>query len=170
MTWPGTGEPPASPRTDQGYGLRVEVDRVAFRGVQESIGFHVTDGAWDALVANLVDDSMVFALRGDHPVAVAAAERRARWVEIGWVAVDPAHRGAGLGLAVCSQLTRLLIAAGETRLFGSTHDHRLAALKIYFALGFVPVYRHDKSVRWQRVCEQLDLPFAPAIWGWPNRV
>jgi len=152
--------------------LRTGIDQPAFRAVQRSIGFDVTEAAWSTLAAHLVGASMVIAetTRDREPVAVAAAERRdGGWVELGWVAVAPAHRGRRLGLSVCSLLTRSLIDAGETRLFGSTQDDRLAALAIYFTLGYVPVFRPEKLDRWRRVCNALGVPFSPPGWGWPER-
>jgi hypothetical protein len=61
-----------------------------------------------------------------------------------------------------------LVDAGETRLFGSTQDDRLAALAIYFSLGYVPVFRPEKLDRWRRVCNALGVPFSVAEWGWPE--
>jgi len=168
MAWPpGADAPDASPVA--GYSLRVGADRAAFESVQAGIGFDVTDAAWTGLSERLVDTAMVLAFGSDEPVAAAAAERRAGgWVELGWVAVSPAHRGRGLGLAVCARLTRRLLETGETALFGSTQDHRLAALRIYFALGFHPVHRDAKRDRWRAVCERIGAPYEPARWRWPT--
>lgn len=167
MAWPSQAPPPDA-TVPPGYTVQTGVDCLAFRRVQRSIGFDVTDGAWSTLSENLVRDSMVFAWGSGSPVAVAAAEHRAdRWVEIGWVAVSPAHRARGLGLAVCGALTRSLLEAGDRRLFGSTQDSRLAALKIYFTLGFHPVFRAGKGARWRDVCERLRVPFTPRQWSWP---
>jgi len=171
MDWPQGRQPPSGLEPPPGYALRTAVDRAAFRDVQASIGFEVSDTAWSTLTERLVSGSMVFAETSeDHePVAVAAAERVAGgWVELGWVAVAPAHRGQGLGLAVCSALTARLILADESRLWGSTQDHRLAALRIYFTLGFHPVFRPEKLGRWREVCARLDRVFSPDLWGWPS--
>ena len=108
---------------------------------------------------------MVFAETNEthEPVAVAAAEWVASgWMELGWVAVAPAHRGQGLGLAVCSSLIARLTLADESRLWGSTQDHRLAALRIYFTLGFHPVFRacrRDKMAFRERELAP------PSAWG-----
>ena len=170
MVWPGGGHLDELSDAASDYTVHLQVERPAFQQVQASIGFAVTDDVWDTVTGRLVSDAMVFARtrKTREPVAVAVAERRSDgWVEIGWVAVAPAHRGNGLGAVVCASLTRHLLAAGEVRLFGSTHDHRLAALSIYFALGFHPVYRAEKHQRWRAVCRRLQVPFSPDEWGWP---
>ncbi len=156
LRWPEGQAPPAKPTLDPEYRLRTMVDARPFRRVQATIGFHVAEDAWRSLRTNLVEDAMVFATRAEVPVGVAAAERRGDWVELGWVAVSPADRGRGLGLAVCAALTRQLLKSGETKVFLSTQDHRLAALKIYLSLGFHPVVR-GKGERWRAVHEQLGL-------------
>lgn len=164
MTWPADTVPPLVALAP-GYTLRAGVEQVAFHQVQASIGFDVTDEMYGALTERAVAACMVLA---GAPVAAAVGERRdGGWVELGWVAVSPAHRGEGLGLAICASLTRELLAAGETHLFGSTQDHRLAALRIYFALGFHPVFRKEKAARWRAACRRLSQPYAPDEWGWP---
>ncbi len=173
MAWPQGRQPPSRIELPPGYTLRTAVDHAAFKGVQASIGFEVSDAAWGTLTERLVSGSMVFAETSEthEPVAVAAAERVASgWVELGWVAVAPAHRGQGLGLAVCSSLIARLTLADESRLWGSTQDHRLAALRIYFTLGFHPVFRPEKLGRWREVCARLDRPFSRDVWGWPSGV
>lgn len=171
MVWPQDGQPPDRIESPPGYTLRTAVDRAAFNRVQASIGFEVTDAAWAKLTERLVSGSMVFAETSEthEPIAVAAAERGVSgWVELGWVAVAPAHRGQGLGLAVCESLTARLILSGESRLWGSTQDHRLAALRIYLTLGFHPVFRPEKTGRWREACARLDRAFSPDLWGWPS--
>jgi GNAT superfamily N-acetyltransferase len=152
LSWsPGT-QAPGLPGRDP---LIHSTDRRRFAHVQAAIGFTVTDAAWSELTATLVPDAMVFVVRSGAPVAVAAAQWRGDWIELGWVAVVPDHRGQGLGHHVCAGLVRHLLAHGHTALFGSTQDHRLAALRIYLALGFEPVVRPHNRDRWARVHQQL---------------
>jgi len=170
MYWPEGGRLPPDLALAPTYAFRTGVDYTPFETVQKAIGFEMTRAAWDTLLARLVQGGMVFieTCETRTPVAVAAAEcREDGWVEIGWVAVVPEHRGRGLGLAACAALTRVLMAAGEKRIFGSTQDHRIAALRIYFTLGFHPVHRTEKVQRWRTVCEAVDTPFTPDRWGWP---
>jgi len=85
--------------------------------------------------------------------------------ELGWVAGDPAHAGRGLGLAVCAAVTARFIAAGYRNIHLYTEDWRLAALRTYLKLGYVPLlFAPDMPDRWQAVCAQLDWPYAPDAW------
>ncbi len=170
MIWPSQAPLPEPARLPRGVGLRLGVDHAAFVAVQDTISFSVTASAWAGLLERLAAGAMIFAeiTETGEPIAVAAAEHRdGGWVEPGWVAVAPAHRGLGLGLAVCTALTRHLLTSGHRHLVGSTQDHRLAALRIYFTLGFRPAYRPEKAERWRTVCRQLEWPYREG-WAWPS--
>ncbi len=85
--------------------------------------------------------------------------------ELGWVAGDPAHAGKGLGMAVCAAVTARLLAAGYRDVHLYTEHWRLAALKTYLKLGYIPfLYTPEMPERWQAVCEQLGWPFTPERW------
>ena len=58
--------------------------------------------------------------------------------ELGWVASDSAHRGRGLGRAVCAAVTARLIQAGYRNIHLYTEDYRLSAIRTYLGLGYVP--------------------------------
>lgn len=76
--------------------------------------------------------------------------------ELGWVVGDPAHRGHGLGQAVCSAVVARLLSAGYRRLYLKTDDWRLPALKIYLKMGFAPLlYAEDMADRWEKVYEAV---------------
>lgn len=85
--------------------------------------------------------------------------------ELGWVASDLAHAGKGLGMAVCAAVTARLIAAGYHDIHLYTEDFRLAALKTYFKLGYLPfLYLPEMAERWRVVCEQIGWPYTPEDW------
>jgi mycothiol synthase len=85
--------------------------------------------------------------------------------ELGWVAADPAHRGQGLGRAVVAAATTRMIAAGYRHVHLYTEPWRLAALKTYLRLGYVPLLKKsDAQTRWRGICDQLDWPFEPTVW------
>lgn len=85
--------------------------------------------------------------------------------ELGWVAADPAHAGQGLGRAVSAAVTRRLIEAGYENIHLYTEHWRLAALKSYLKLGYLPfLYAPEMSARWRAVCEQLQWPYRPEAW------
>lgn len=85
--------------------------------------------------------------------------------ELGWVAASPAHQGKGLGRAVCSNVVRCLLKRHYRRIYLQTDDWRLAAVKTYLGMGFVPfLYADDMLERWRAVCAQLKWPFTPEAW------
>ena len=129
----------------------------------------MTGETWNQLCEELMPGSMVICYAAEQPVATACAlVRPGGWREIAWLAVDTAHRGGGLGTLVCATLLRHLLGTGEHRVFGSTQDERLAALRLYLRLGCHPVYRPDRVERWRRVCDSLGSPYTPKAWGWPE--
>lgn len=85
--------------------------------------------------------------------------------ELGWVAVDPAHRRKGLGTAVCASVTARPGRAGYRDVHLYTEDFRLDALKLYLKLGYKPyLYAPDMLDRWRHVCEAVGWTFTPAGW------
>ncbi|MFK7692624.1 GNAT family N-acetyltransferase [Paenibacillus sp. HJGM_3] len=88
---------------------------------------------------------------------------------IGYVITLPEHRGKGIGYTVSAAAARRLIRAGYTNIRVGTNDNRLAALRIYLKLGFVPfLYSEDSESRWSAVCEKLSWPFTPYTWIRPG--
>lgn len=78
--------------------------------------------------------------------------------ELGWVAADPDHRGKGLGRLVVSAATRTLLGVGARRIFLLTDDWRLPAVRVYLAVGYVPLYHQpDMPRRWHLVFANLNL-------------
>ena len=85
--------------------------------------------------------------------------------ELGWVAADPAYIGKGLGTTVSAAVTTRLLAAGYRHIHLYTDDWRLAALKTYLKLGYVPfLYEPGMEERWRTICDQLLWSFTPAEW------
>lgn len=85
--------------------------------------------------------------------------------ELGWVACDPAHQKKGLGAAVSAAATTRLIKEGYRYIHLYTEDRRLAALKMYLRLGYVPLlYAPDMLERWRSVCTAVGWPFTPEVW------
>jgi mycothiol synthase len=80
--------------------------------------------------------------------------------ELGWVAGDHEHKGKGLGYAVCAAATRRLIEIGYRNIYLRTDDFRLAAIKVYLKLGYVPfLFAPDMEGRWHAVCAKLSVDF-----------
>lgn len=97
---------------------------------------------------------------GGLPVATASA-RLAPDVHPGsgyvhWVAVDPAHQGQKLGYFVTLAVLHEFVQMGCNDAVLETDDHRLAAIKTYQNLGFVPEYREDSDLqRWMKIAANL---------------
>lgn len=73
-----------------------------------------------------------------------------------WVATDPAHQGIGLGKAVVTAVTRLLIQRGYGRIYLLTDDWRLPAIATYLSLGWKPyIYKDEMQTRWDAVQKAL---------------
>ncbi len=85
--------------------------------------------------------------------------------ELGWLASDPAHFGKGLGLALSAAVTARFIDEGFRFIHLYTEDFRLAAIKTYLKLGYVPLHIMDQIVRWREICKQLELPITPDLWS-----
>jgi mycothiol synthase len=76
--------------------------------------------------------------------------------ELCWLAVDPDYRGRGLGRLACAATTRRLIGAGYRRIYLTTDDERLAAIRLYVELGYVPfAYDATMPARWDAVYARL---------------
>ena len=73
-----------------------------------------------------------------------------------WVASHPAHRGQRLGRAVTLACLHSFRAIGCKDVVLETQDTRLAAIKLYRSLGFVPEYREPSHAeRWLIVLSDL---------------
>jgi mycothiol synthase len=122
-------------------------------------------------------------------VATAMARHRPRdrhpfGGEVGWLTVDPAHRGRRLGIAVAAAATARLIRAGYRRVYLQTDDDRLAAIKSFLQLGFEPfLYADGMAERWERVYRKVGWktereagsptaarPYAQLQMVWPERL
>lgn len=85
--------------------------------------------------------------------------------EVGWVASHPTHRGHRLGAFVTVAVIGRLRALGYGQIHLFTEDYRLAALKTYLRLGFVPYLESpDLSDRWRAVCQATGWLFTPEQW------
>ncbi|GAB3743114.1 GNAT family N-acetyltransferase [Microlunatus parietis] len=124
------------------------------------------DEPWDIerVHRDLLDDPTVtrtFVLReGDRIIATASArtlpDRYPGAGYLHWVATDPADRGRGIGFAVVVAVLHRFAAESLGASVLETDDHRLAAIKLYLRLGYVPQYPEpDHEGRWSAIFPRL---------------
>lgn len=117
------------------------------------------------LEGNLVVEAQNFVVYNGQLVATSGLYARLRqgtahW-EIGWIAVHPDHQGKGLGREVVGATVRAARSLHDHPVFLLTDHFRIAALKLYLKLGFVPDYKHPSyRGRWQAIFSQLGEDYA----------
>ncbi|MCL5283427.1 MAG: GNAT family N-acetyltransferase [Armatimonadetes bacterium] len=73
-----------------------------------------------------------------------------------WVAVTPAFQGRGLGRAITLQALHRFYELGCQDAVLETQDHRLAAIRTYLKLGFIPEMRDETHPeRWDKILQEL---------------
>lgn len=103
-------------------------------------------------------------------VATSMATHDPTWTvpfcaELGWTAADPNRRGQGLGALVTAVATRRMLECGYRVVHLYTETWRLAALKTYLRLGYVPYLDGDGAeAAWRLICDALPWPFDPSAW------
>jgi predicted dehydrogenase/GNAT superfamily N-acetyltransferase len=168
MAWPQDRlDAPPEPTLPAGYVLRGyrDTDKGAYLALMVKVGFE----GWDAerlqrtLATVLPDGLFVIEHKATGALAATALCNHSPTDgfpyggELGWVAGDPAHKGKGLGMAICAAATARFIQAGYRNIYLRTDDWRLPALKIYLKLGYRPV-AGDKALhdRWKNVFTTLN--------------
>jgi len=96
----------------------------------------------------------------DLPVATASArvvpEEYPGSGYLHWVGADPDYQGRGLGRQVVLRVLMHFRDSGLRDAVLETQERRLAPLRTYLRLGFVPEYREeDDRRRWSRVLPRL---------------
>jgi mycothiol synthase len=112
------------------------------------------------VVQFLLPQGGVFAYDGQQLVACAAACARPEFAPnavLMYVGVLPDYRGAGLGAAVVAEVLAVARRSGFPGVTLLTDDDRLAAIRTYLRVGFVPDAASDPAAkkRWKRVMNQL---------------
>lgn len=121
---------------------------------------------WDAdkVRGQLLDEPTVsetFLIReGGRVIATASArtlpDRYPGAGYLHWVAADPEQRGRGIGREVVLAVLHRFAADGCRASVLETDDHRLAAIKLYLRLGYIPQYPDaDHQTRWSAIFRRL---------------
>jgi mycothiol synthase len=165
MRLPGLANlPPVPPEADSGRSVDV-AGRPAAPALAELLDLAFA-GGWDVarVERELFDDPTVTATYVVYDAEVAVATASARLLTdtypqagyLHWVASSPRARGRGLGRAVIVAVLKRFHHDGMTQAVLETDDHRLAAIRLYLSMGFVPVYRGgDDESRWSAVFRRL---------------
>jgi mycothiol synthase len=122
-------------------------------------------GRWDLarlekeMGSTLLTDGAIFVAHQGRPVGCAAVCDVAQYrphALLMFVAVLAEHRGHGLGQALVWETMRIARQAGYPGLLLHTENHRLAAVRLYFQLGFLPQLDRDAAgaSQWSTVLGQ----------------
>ncbi len=167
------------PRADApaGYAARpyAEGDDEALRRLLEPEGWASTEEAWRDYKDRILPRGLFLIAHADTGDAVATAgavhnPSPGRYYfpfggELGNLFVHPGHRGRGLGRLASALVVGRFISAGYESIRVGVQGFRLAAIKTYLRLGFVPfLHAEDLRPRWERICGQLGWPFEPERW------
>lgn len=165
MRRPDLDELPPLPPLPPGYTLR-EFQESDMNALSDLMRQAFADEQWTSerlrrILIDAPDVKKVFIVDfGGKPVASASArvlpENYPNSGYVHWVGVDPAHQGQKLGYFVTLATLHEFKRMGLYDAVLETDDPRLAAIKTYQNLGFVPEYRHDSHLeRWAIVISNL---------------
>ena len=100
--------------------------------------------------------------RGDLLVATASARLMPEHYPgsgyLHWVGADPTHHGKGLGMLVNLRVLQHFQEAGLRDAVLETQDFRVAAVRSYLRIGFVPEYHYGdagETLRWARLLPRI---------------
>ncbi|MEM7255740.1 MAG: GNAT family N-acetyltransferase [Pseudomonadota bacterium] len=86
--------------------------------------------------------------------------------DLGWLACARAHRGHGIGACLTSHATARFLSAGYVDIQLHTESYRLAAIRIYLSLGYVPEISSERaSGMWRDVCSRIHWAHTPDMWA-----
>ena len=112
------------------YGEASDASRSA-RWLEHNVG----TGAFRAFIAEDAGVVIGFAITMEIPASL----RLARYWQIRDLFVQPAHRRHGVGRALLASVQASAIESGALRLVLQTEDDNDPALRLYSAMGYVPV-------------------------------
>jgi mycothiol synthase len=105
-------------------------------------------------------DGCFFATKSGEAVATACAydipPEGVNAAQVHMVCAKPAHRGRGLGRLVTLAVLHYMRKHGYQAAFLGTDDFRVAAVRTYLGLGFVPDYIEDSHrARWSALFAKI---------------
>ena len=178
LLWPGH-RLSVPPRADNVAGYRsrnyAAGDDGALRRLLGQENWVATDEAWRDYKDRILPNGLFLILHAGTgtPVATPGAVHNpnpGRYYfpfggELGNLIVHPEHRGKQLGRLASALVVGRFILAGYESIRVSVQGFRLAAVKTYLRLGFVPfLHAEDVRLRWGRICEQVGWPCEAERW------
>jgi mycothiol synthase len=178
LLWPGDRlSVPPRVEIPEGYGARpyVDGDDDALRQLIGSEGWGMSDEEWQDYKDRILPHGLFLIQRADTGSLAATAgavhnPNPGRYYflfggELGYLLVHPEHRGMRLGQAVSALVVGRFLSAGYESIRVCVQGFRLAAIKTYLNVGFVPfLHSEEVALRWRRICEQIGRPFEPGAW------
>lgn len=145
------------------YTLGKEEQWIQMLNDSQEFGVWNIDRLSQEILSCLLPAGGIFVMAGDKIVASAAACRIPQFspnATLMYVVVLPEHRSQGLGQAVTLAALSACQLAGYPGMALCTDDHRLAAIKTYLKIGFVPTIGLDTKVkqRWATVLSSMPIP------------
>lgn len=178
MLWPTA--PLAAPRhilLPAGYEFRPyrAGDERSLYPLFEQEGWPMTDTHWQEYLERVLPQGLFILWHTVSNTAIATAgaihnPRGSRYYfpfggELAYLIVHPEHCGHGLGMLLSSRVVQHLLSLGYEHIWTGVQGFRLAAIKTYLKVGFVPLlHQDDLPERWQRICMQLEWPYTPERW------
>lgn len=156
----GLAEIPLQSARSDGYvieQIRSEQARPDWIDTLCAAGLPVTAAVWQNDFAGRTDAAMFGALNRGRIVATAgvrAVKDEPTAGQIVWVAVDPRHRGHGLGRQVVLRALQHIATQPIEVVMLQTADHRGAAIAVYLELGFracLSSWDRTQHFRWRRL-------------------
>jgi len=156
---------PAMPDLPEGYGLRLyqESDLDSLAGLLRDA---FEDPQWTSqrvqeTLTEATDVKAIYVIEFAGQIVATASARLLPDAfpnsgYLHWLAVAPAHRGKQLGYSITLAVLHRFAQMGCKDAVLETQDERLAAIKVYQSLGFVPVHTHaNHPERWGRIFDML---------------
>lgn len=114
------------------------------------------------VLSGLLTDGGILVAAGDKLAACAAAcsmRRFEPYAVLMYVVVLPEHRNRGLGTAIITEALAVCQREGYPGVILHTDDFRVAAIKRYLKLGFVPDIELDHSAkdRWKTILDTIQI-------------
>ena len=114
-------------------------------------------------------ERVLFITHDGVPVATASAWYRPEWGTqtgyVHYVGASPEHGGKKLGYWISLAVMHRMVFEGRTRAVLQTDDFRVAAIKTYLRLGFLPwLVEEDQRQRWRAIIETNGLELLCPAW------